>query len=190
MKRETHGMYKSTAYKRWIYMKARCARDPKYTRNGITVCDRWLHSFKNFYADMGDPPTARHTLDRVDGTKGYSPDNCRWATYKEQSRNLKSNVWIGDELMSDIAHRAGVHRNTVDYRRHQGLPLDEPSITERNTCKAGHEWTEANTYWAEVKTKQGGTRMQRFCRACRAQHQADLRARRSGLNSSHKGGLT
>lgn len=182
MARQTHGMYKTTAYRRWIYMKARCATDPKYLGKHITVCDRWLHSFENFYADMGDPPVG-HTLDRKDGLKGYSPDNCRWATYKEQNRNLASNVWIEGELKSDIAQRAGIHRNTVNYRLERGLPLDEPPITARNTCKAGHDWSAANTYWAEVKAKQGGTRIQRFCRACRAQHQADLRNR----NTSHKG---
>jgi len=77
MARTTHGMHKHPAYKRWIYMKMRCTSDPRYIAKGITVCDRWLHSFENFYADMGDPPP-RHTLDRKDGTKGYSPDNCRW----------------------------------------------------------------------------------------------------------------
>lgn len=179
MAHTTHGMHKHPAYKRWIYMKMRCTKDPRYIAKGITVCDHWLHSFENFYADMGDPPPGL-TLDRIDGAKGYSPENCRWATYKEQNRNLDNNVWIDGELLSDIAQRAGVSRTAVDYRRRQGLPLDEPNIVERNTCKAGHEWTEANTYWAEVKTKQGGTRMQRFCRACRAQHQADLRARRAG----------
>lgn len=179
MPRQTHGLYKSSAYRRWVYMKSRCTQDPRYVANGITVCDRWLHSFENFYADMGEPPP-RHTLDRIDGTKGYGPDNCRWATYRQQSRNLASNVWVGDELIGDIAHRAGVHRNTVHYRNVQGLPLDEPRIQDRNHCKKGHEWTDDNTYWAEVKRKQGGTRMQRFCRACRAQHQAERRTIRKG----------
>lgn len=176
MKHEQHGMYKTAAYRRWIGMKARCASDPKYTSKSITVCDRWLHSFANFYADMGDPPPGL-TLDRKDGTKGYSPENCRWATYKEQSRNLSSNVWHGEELKADIAARAGVHRNTVDYRSRNGLPLDVPAINERDTCKKGHQWTEENTYVTEVKYK-GGTRLQKYCRACRAQHQADLRERR------------
>lgn len=57
----------------------------------------------------------------------------------------------------------------------------------RETCRAGHPWDEDNTYLAIVKRKQGGTREQRFCRACRAQHQADLRERRKGINN--KGGL-
>lgn len=48
----------------------------------------------------------------------------------------------------------------------------------RTTCRAGHPWTEDNTYMGVVKRKQGGTRMQRYCRQCRAKHQADLRNRR------------
>lgn len=50
----------------------------------------------------------------------------------------------------------------------------------RTQCKAGHEWNDDNTYLATVKRKQGGTRTQRYCRQCRAQHQADLRNRRKG----------
>jgi hypothetical protein len=175
MPKVKHGMSNSPAYRRWIDMKSRCARDPKYV--GITVCERWANSFANFYADMGDPPEGL-TLDRIDGTKGYSPDNCRWATYKEQNRNLKSNKLINGEFVSDIAKRSGVSRSTIEYRHTQGLPLEDKPINERDQCKAGHEYTEANTYWTEVKRKQGGVRMQRFCRKCRAEHQSALRERR------------
>ena len=181
-----HGMYKTTVYKRWVYMKSRCNTEPKYVAQGIRVCDRWLHSFENFYADMGDLPSPKHTLDRIDGNKGYAPDNCRWATYKEQNRNLRSNVWVDGELVGDIAQRAGVHRQTVYYRKTKGLLLDAPNIAERGTCKAGHPWSDENTYVTTVKRKQGGTRTQKYCRICRAKHQADLRQRK---NSSHKGGV-
>jgi hypothetical protein len=184
MTKVKHGMCKTTIYKRWIYMKGRCSSDAHYLARGIAVCDRWLHSFENFYQDMGDPPTPKHTLDRIDGNKGYSPENCRWATYKEQNRNLSTNVWVDGELISDIAVRSGVHRNTVHYRRSKGLPLDEPSISVRTHCKAGHPWTDENTYVKEVPRKQGGTRMQKYCRACRAKHQSDLRLKTREANES------
>lgn len=59
----------------------------RYGGRGIRVCDRWLESFENFYTDMGNAPSKDHSLDRVDNSKGYSPDNCRWATKKEQAEN-------------------------------------------------------------------------------------------------------
>lgn len=53
-------------------------------------------------------------------------------------------------------------------------------LERRTTCKAGHPWNEENTYTTEVKRKQGGVRYQRYCRICRAKHQADLRERNKG----------
>lgn len=180
MPKQKHNMHKTTVYRRWINMKARCARDHRYVEAGITVCERWVNSFENFYADMGEPPEGM-SLDRIDGAKGYSPDNCRWATTKEQNRNLKSNVLINGEFVSDISKRTGLARTTIEYRHRMGLPIEDKPIAQREHCKAGHEWNEQNTYFIAVKRKQGGTRMQRYCRACRAEHQSALRKRRGKL---------
>ena len=55
---------------------------------GITVCDRWLHSFENFLADMGECPP-KLTLDRIDNDGNYEPNNCRWTTMREQRLNQR-----------------------------------------------------------------------------------------------------
>ena len=167
-----HGGYKSTAYRRWTYMKTRCKRDLLYVQQGITVCDRW-QDFANFYADMGEPPEGT-TLDRIDGTKGYSPDNCRWATVEQQNNNLRSNNRINGKTVSQLSRETGLSGTTILYRSRNNLPIDQPRIVERTHCKKGHEWTEANTYVAKVKYKDG-YREQRYCRKCRAEHQARRR---------------
>ena len=78
-------------YWRWNEMKKRCGRiDHKDYKNyggkGVTVCDRWK-DFDTFVQDMGLPPSPKHSIDRIDGSKGYSKENCRWATWKEQTQN-------------------------------------------------------------------------------------------------------
>jgi len=87
----TKGRRWSREYQSWSNMKARCL-NPKhehykyYGGRGITICDQWLHSFANFFIDMGRRPN-KMTIDRVDNAKGYAPDNCRWASAKTQRDN-------------------------------------------------------------------------------------------------------
>lgn len=90
----THDKSTTPTYHIWGAMVQRCMNKNavgfhRYGGRGITVCDRWL-LFDNFLADMGEQPK-NLSLDRVDNQKGYSPDNCKWATRKEQARNTRRN---------------------------------------------------------------------------------------------------
>lgn len=89
-KNRTHGDTGSPTYWAWAGMKTRCnnpSRDhAKYYKDkGITYCARW-EFYEQFVKDMGKKPDGM-TLDRIDGSKGYYKENCRWATSREQWDN-------------------------------------------------------------------------------------------------------
>lgn len=90
---------RSVEYKTWLRIKERCNRPGnkdyvKYGARGITVCERWETSFEDFLSDMGPRPSSRHSIERIDGAKGYSPDNCCWATATEQAANRRSTRYV------------------------------------------------------------------------------------------------
>ena len=79
-------------YSAWSNMKSRCRDSSRedfkyYGGRGIKVCDRWMESFSNFFADMGRRPSDKHTIDRINVDGNYEPGNCRWATWTEQQNN-------------------------------------------------------------------------------------------------------
>lgn len=98
--KKTHGLRKHRLYHIYNHMIDRCTNHrnpsfPRYGGRGITVCNEWLNSFQDFANwAFSNGYSDDLTIDRIDNNKGYSPDNCRWATMKEQSNNREGNRYV------------------------------------------------------------------------------------------------
>lgn len=125
----THGMTGTFEFRAWMAMRRRCTyeKHPAYARyggSGIKVCERW-ESFENFILDMGVCPFADGSIDRVDNTKGYGPDNCRWLSKAQQSKN-RSNVPLYDGLtLPELALKHHIKYSTLKRRISAGWSKSE-----------------------------------------------------------------
>jgi len=111
----THGMSYSAEHETWSGMKARCSnkankRYALYGGRGIAVCDRWLSSFENFFADMGPRPSSKYTLDRID-------PNADWKTQQNNRRNNRIIEFKGEKLTApQWGARVGIRSLTILQR--------------------------------------------------------------------------
>jgi hypothetical protein len=129
---KTHGMSYSPEYKTWVNMISRCKypsiRNYKwYGGRGIKVCDRWL-TFKNFYEDMGNRPSGKFTLERIDNDGNYEPDNCIWALATDNKNNTRANrklTFNGKTLsVSQWARELNINKYTIAARLRYGWPVE------------------------------------------------------------------
>jgi len=183
-------------YQVWRSMRDRCL-NPNYRQwndyggRGIKICSRW-DDFHAFVEDMGPRPKG-YSLDRIDNDGDYTPENCRWASRKEQQRNQRVTRYVtieGQQYRAvDLADKAGVKTDTIVSRAERGLPMvdvlrpdavvDEAKRAKsirtaiaahsaksqaRTHCRNGHPFTDKNTY-----IRKDGYRQ---CRTC---HNAKMR---------------
>lgn len=139
-----HPKPRSPERRSWYHMKERCknpnSKDyPQYGGRGISVCARWDESFANFIADMGQRPSDRHSLDRIDVNGNYEPSNCRWADALEQARNKRNN------------HRVGVAGNRLTLTEAQCVTGIQDSTIRQRINLLG--WTEKEAVSRAVRQK-------------------------------------
>jgi hypothetical protein len=125
----------SPEYIAWSGMKERCLNPNAsayeyYGQRGIKICDRWINSFENFLADMGVKPSTRHSLDRFPNNENgnYEPENCRWATKKQQANNVRDNIVVeykGEfKTLSEWRDELGFNYGTVSSRLRNGYSVE------------------------------------------------------------------
>ena len=125
----THGLSKTRIYGIWKKMIYRC-ENPKvaefkhYGGRGIKVCKEW-HDIKNFYNwAINNGYGERLEIDRIDNSKDYCPENCRWATRKQQCNNERRNVRTEingvTHTLAEWSEITGINANTLQYRYYRG----------------------------------------------------------------------
>lgn len=121
-------------YTAWSNMISRCENSKHhqykdYGGRGISIWEPWRHSFGNFFAYIGKRPSSKHTLDRINNNLGYMPGNIRWATWKEQQRNRRSNK----RLM-----HMGVVKTQIEWAEHLGMSPEKLKDQIENGDLAGY----------------------------------------------------
>jgi len=147
-RKRKHGKTKTAEYNAWCGAKARCynPNDKAYLNyggRGIKMCKRWRDSFDDFLEDMGKRPSQKHTIERINNDGDYSPENCRWATRKEQAVNKRNNCFVAfngeTNTISQWSRKFEVTYRVLQKRINQlGWPIEkaltEPIKEKRKSC--------------------------------------------------------
>jgi hypothetical protein len=141
----------------WLSMLARCYNETHkhyshYGGRGIKVCTRWKNDFDAFLKDMGRRPSDRSTIDRIDNDGNYTPENCRWVSYKTNLRNKGNNLRLthnGETLtLAEWAERTGISRITIGARLRKGWTTDKALTTKPRQHLTYNGQTKRLTSWA------------------------------------------
>lgn len=134
----THGGCHTPEYTIWCAMIQRCSYHKNesfknYGARGIHICEAWRSSFAAFLTDMGKRPSHQHSIERLDNEKGYSPDNCIWATAETQQRNKRTNhlvTYNGETLcLVEWEQRTGLARGRIADRLAHGWSIEKALFT-------------------------------------------------------------
>ena len=128
----------------WSSMMTRCYNPNRkeytnYGGRGIEVCDRWLgeNGFEHFVHDMGERPSSKHSIDRIDTNGNYCPENCRWATPKEQCNNRRVTRYIilnGEKIaLSEFCEKFGIGYWSLSNKIKRGFDINEV-VHNLNNC--------------------------------------------------------
>lgn len=127
-------------YNIWHGLRSRCKNPkepafPKYGGRGITVCEAWDQSFEQFLADVGQRPSPKHTIDRIDNDRGYEPGNVRWSTRKEQNRNRRDNRYLCVDgqrrTLAEWSEITGLHVTVISDRLKAGWSVRDAVMNPR-----------------------------------------------------------
>lgn len=151
-------------YNAWYHMVKRCTDSEdknwgNYGGRGIKVCKKWRTSFHSFLADMGIKPNKESQIDRIDNNKGYSPNNCRWTTSKQQARNRRDNQKVMYKgkliLVIELAETHSMQVATLKYRLKKGWSVDDAiktKVSRRKKHMIKRSNTKTLTFQNQTKT--------------------------------------
>ena len=141
----THQMTCTTEYRTWRHIKSRCFNPnvpsyKDYGARGISMCDEWVNSFEQFYKDMGLKPSKDYSIERINNNKGYTPENCKWATRTEQNKNKRNTIlieYVGKkQTLGDWSKDTGINKICLYKRHRMGWSAERMLTTKSNRAYA------------------------------------------------------